>query len=133
MPGLADVRKWRFVLLGILASFGALWFLDFLFPETQPSLMGMYVATAVKWLVAFSLGGFVASRDFLVPAVVAAMLIVGGIVLHTAYWAGHYDLPVFPVIANNLPIFAVTSVAAAIGASIGMWLAIKVRRQAEVS
>ncbi len=133
MPGLLDIKKWRFVLLGILASFGALWFLDFLTPETQTNLTGMYSATAVKWFVAFSFGGFVAGRKFLVPAVASAMLVVGGIVLHTAYLAGYYGQPVFPVITNNLPIFTITSVATAIGASIGMRLAVKVGRQPEVS
>ena len=133
MLELSDIRRWRFVLLGILASFGMLWFMDYLLPEAQSSFVGMYGRSAVKWVIAFSVGGLVAGRWFLVPAVASAMLLVGGIVVHTAYLAGLYGQPVLPVLTNNLPILAITSAGAAIGASIGMWFAGKVRRDAEVA
>ena len=133
MPGLLDVKRWQFVSLGILASYGTLWFSDYLLPDTQSSLIGMYATTSVGWVIAFSVGGFVAGRGFLIPAVASTVLVVSAIILHTAYLAGQYSQPISPVLTNNLPILAITVAATAIGASIGMWFAAKVRRQAEVT
>jgi hypothetical protein len=133
MPELLDVKRWRFVFFAILASYGTLWFSDYLLPDTQSSLIGMYATTFIEWVVAFSVGGFVAGRRFLLPAVASTMLVVSGIILHTAYLAGQYSQPISPVLTNNLPLLVVTVAATAIGASIGMWFAAKVRRQAELA
>ena len=120
------MSKWRPILIGIIASYGALWLFDYLLPDSQTSLYVSYTTTFLEWIVAFSIGGYVAVRGFLVPAVASTVVVVAGIILHTAYMAGQYDLPVSPVLTNNLPIVAITALSAAIGSGIGMWLAAKV-------
>ncbi len=133
MLGLLDLKRWRFVAIGILVSYGMLWISDYLLPETQSGLIGIYATTAIVWVVAFSVGGVVARRDFLVPAAVSTALVVGGSILHTAYLFRKHDLPISSILTGNLPIFAITIVATAIGATIGMWFSAKARRQIEVT
>ena len=125
--------KWRFVILGIVASFGALWGLDYLMPDNQFDVLGLYVTTFASWMIAFSVGGFVAGRDFLVPAVVSALLVVGGIIVHTAYLVGQHDLTILPVVTNNLPILIITVSATATGSRIGTWVKEIVGRQADAA
>ena len=133
MPGLLDVTRWRFVVFGIIAAYGMLWLSDYLFPETQSALIRLYATTSIKWAVAFLVGGFVPGRGFLVPAVVSTILVVTGIILHTAFLFRQHDLPIIPIITNNMPILAITVAATAIGASIGIWFVGKARRQVEVT
>ena len=120
------MSKWRPIFIGTIARYGALWLFDYLLPDSQTSLYASYTTTFLEWTIAFSIGGYVAVRGFLVPAIASTVVVVAGIILHTAYMAGQYDLPVSPVLTNNLPIVAITALSAAIGSGVGMWLAANV-------
>jgi hypothetical protein len=114
--------RWKLILLGLIASFGVAWLIDLLVPVPQTGLGIYYVSLFITLFLAFTVGGLVAQREFVIPAAVTQLLLVGSIVIHTAYLAKNAGLPVQPILTNNLPVIVISVIGAAVGARTGMML-----------
>ena len=112
-------KPWHAVVAALCVSFVTVYGLGYFLRLVETGLYGMYALLFLRFGVSFALGGAIAGRPFIVPAVISVALVVFGIIVHTAYLAANVNLPAVPVVMNNLPILASAVVGVFLGAIIG--------------
>ena len=127
------LAHWHFVSLGLLSTISVLWLYDNIVPTWQTGLLLSYTLAFVRFVVAFAVGGLIARRAFTIPAVLGAALWASVIILHTAFLAAQHALPVVPILVNNIPLLIIITIAAFIGAEVGVRLRSRVSSRTEVA
>ena len=104
--------------VGLIASISIFWLLDRFIPDAATGLTISLARMSLLAFIAFSIGGLIATNDFVVPAAVLATLAWLAVVGYSMYLGSSIGQPLWDYVVWNLP-SSVLIPAVAIGAKIG--------------
>ena len=114
------------IALGLIAAAGIWLGLDYLSPSNSTSLEFQLIRMCFFALIAFGIGGFVAKRGFLIPALVLALVVWSATTVYSLSIGWKLGNPMWSQFIWNLPSLVLMP-AVAIGTLVGTAAAKRIR------